>query len=235
MNGKKLLTTPMALKQLQSLPPSLRQSILRAHHLRDAPLLPIPSTLIPRTLSRSSSSSSSPSTSPNADPGRIIRPLVPPPREGSGPLLSRRPDRALPDLPAGISVWLKTLPIFVLLITVSSLAIFNYEKSTSSTVNSILYALRTNIHARDLLGDEIYFASKLPWISGELSPMQGVINIRFRVKGTKGVAETKFVAVKRRGGFFETLEWSLRGDDGTEVQLLEKEGTTDPLEGQRLD
>jgi cytochrome c oxidase assembly factor 1 len=141
----------------------------------------------------------------------------------------------LPDVPAGISVWLKTLPIFVLLITLSSLAIFNYEKSTSSTVNSILYALRTNVHARDLLGDEIYFASKVPWISGELSPMQGVINIRFRVKGTKGAAETKFVAVKRRGGFFETLEWSLRGDDGTEVQLLEKEGTRDPLEGQRLD
>jgi cytochrome c oxidase assembly factor 1 len=132
-------------------------------------------------------------------------------------------------------VWLKTLPIFVLLITLSSLAIFNYEKSTSSTVNSILYALRTNVHARDLLGDEIYFASKVPWISGELSPMQGVINIRFRVKGTKGAAETKFVAVKRRGGFFETLEWTLRGDDGTEVQLLEKEGTRDPLEGQRLD
>jgi cytochrome c oxidase assembly factor 1 len=166
---------------------------------------------------------------------RIIRPLVPPPREGSGPLLSRRPDRALPDLPAGISVWLKTLPIFILIISLSSLAIFNYEKSSSSTVNSILYALRTNAHARELLGDEIYFASKVPWISGALSPMQGTIDISFWVKGTKGTAKTKFVALKRRGGFFETMEWSLWTEDGRELQLLEQEGTKDPLQGQSFD
>lgn len=164
---------------------------------------------------------------------------MPPPREGSGPLLSRRADRALPDLPRPlVSVWLKTLPLFVFLVTVSSLAIFNYEKSTSSTVSSILYALRTNTHARDLLGDEIYFASQVPWIRGELAPMQGVIDISFKVKGTKGTATTKFVSVrsKARGGYFETVEWSLKMDgSGEVVQLLEEEGAKDPLEGTRFD
>ncbi|KAJ9607933.1 cytochrome oxidase assembly protein 1 [Cladophialophora chaetospira] len=222
MSGKKLLASPLGLRQLSSLPPSIRHSIVRLQFLPQPP-----SILTLRSLSRSSSSSTT--------PDRIVRPLVPPPREGSGPLLSRRPDRELPDLPRPIAVWAKTLPVFILVITLCSLAIFNYEKSSSSTVSSILYALRTNIHARELLGDEIYFGSKVPWISGELAPMQGTINISFWVKGTKGLAKTRFVAVKRRGGFFETLEWSLKTEDGRELQLLEMEGTRDPLEGQSFD
>lgn len=172
------------------------------------------------------------------DQQRIVRPLVPPPREGSGPLLSRRPDRALPNI-SRTSIWIKTLPVFVALIGLSSLAIFNYQKSSSSTVNSILYALRTNPHARELLGDEIYFASQVPWIRGELSPMQGTIDITFWVKGTKGTAQTKFVSIRKKGAeFFETLEWSLQspGADGQSqtIQLLEMEGTRDPIAGQKI-
>lgn len=96
-------------------------------------------------------------------------------------------------------------------------------------MNSILYALRTNPAVRELLGDEIYFASKLPWIHGELNPLQGNIDIHFWVKGTKGMALTKFVSVrKRRDGYFETLEWSLKTQDGREIQLLD-EGVADPF------
>ncbi|KAH0844541.1 hypothetical protein AYO21_08569 [Fonsecaea monophora] len=243
MGVNKLLPTAYSFSQLQTLPLSLslRRTLLRAHHQHDPFSIRAPRLNIFRASSSLSSTSSSSTTqhisaSATVD-DRIVRPLVPPPREGSGPLLSRRPDRALPDLPRPISIWLKTLPVFIVLVTLASLAIFNYEKSSSSTVNSILYALRTNRHARELLGDEIYFASKVPWISGELSPMQGTIDISFWVKGTRGTAKTKFVSLRRnsRGGFFETLEWSLQTEDGTVVQLLDKEGTRDPLEGQRLD
>jgi len=140
-------------------------------------------------------------------------------------LLSRRADRALPNLPR-TSIWLKTLPIFIFLVTASSLAIFNYQKSSSSTINSILYALRTNERAREILGDEIYFASKVPWIRGEMNQMHGVIDIRFWVKGTKAQAETKFTSLRaRKTGFFETLEWSLRLEDGTVVHLLDDGGS----------
>lgn len=164
-------------------------------------------------------------------PTRIVRPLVPPPREGSGPLLSRRPDRELPNI-SRTSVWVKTLPIFLVIVAASSFAIFNYQKSTSSTVNSILYALRTNEHARALLGDEIYFASKIPWIRGELSPLQGTIDISFWVKGTKSTAQTKFVSLRpKHSEFFQTLEWSLQTEDGNVIQLLDLEGTKDPISG----
>jgi len=32
-------------------------------------------------------------------------------------------------------------------------------------------------------------------------------------------------------GFFETLEWSLKREDGTSVQLLDLEGARDPISG----
>lgn len=81
-----------------------------------------------------------------------------------------------------------------------------------------------------MLGDEIYFASKIPWISGELNQLHGNINISFWVRGTKGIAQTKFVSVRRkRDAYFETLEWNLTLPDGRVIQLLEVEGTKDPM------
>src|SRR5271170_2622046 len=117
------LIQPSNASLVSALPLSLRYSLLRPYQSS--------------SLRHSSQSSHS----------QVVRPLIPPPGEHSGPLLSRRPDRALPSV-AKSRTWLKTLPIFVALITLSSLAIFNYQKSSSSTVNSILYALRTNETAR---------------------------------------------------------------------------------------
>ncbi|RMZ86713.1 hypothetical protein DV736_g6060, partial [Chaetothyriales sp. CBS 134916] len=148
--------------------------------------------------------------------------VIPPPTPTSGPLLERLPNRALPDVEKAQFRWARTLPLFLLLCGVFSVAIFNYQKSTSPTVASILYALRTNPTVREVLGDEIYFASKVPWISGELNPLQGRINISFWVRGTKTTGLVKFVSLRRRSGsFFETTEWSLKTEDGTELQLLE--------------
>lgn len=207
---KRQALRPLAFHQsLFKLPPSARTSILI--HLN--------------TLSRRSYASQ---TTPAASD------FVPAPKEDSGPLLTRLPNRALPVITSSRGLWLRTLPIFVFLITISSLAIFNYQKSSSSTVNSILYALRTNETARELLGDEVYFASKVPWISGELNQLHGVIDISFEVKGTKGQGRTQFRSVrKRRDGFFETVEWSLKMADGREVRLLEGEGAQDPMATKR--
>ena len=56
-----------------------------------------------------------------------------------------------------------------------------------------------------------------------------MINISFWVKGTNGVGLTKFVSVrKKRDGYFETLEWSLKMEGGEEVQLLDA-GEADPM------
>ncbi|KAK4139831.1 cytochrome oxidase complex assembly protein 1-domain-containing protein [Dichotomopilus funicola] len=150
------------------------------------------------------------------------RTLVSAPKPGDGPLMERRPDRELPSISQTSYRWARTLPLFGLAIAIASVAIFNYQKLSSPVTGATLYALRTSDKARALLGDEIYFAQQIPWISGEMNQLHGRIDISFRVKGTKQGGVMKFVSNRPSPrGMFETTEWSLRTDDGTVVDLLE--------------
>ncbi|KAF2155711.1 DUF1783-domain-containing protein [Myriangium duriaei CBS 260.36] len=156
------------------------------------------------------------------------RTLIAAPKPGSGPLMSRRADRELPSVNTSRR-WLFSIPVFLAVMGLSTAAIFNYQKSSSSVVSSSLYALRTNSQARQILGDEIYFASKFPWISGELNQLHGRIDIKFWVKGTKQQALMRFKSDRKyRMGYFKTTEWSLQTEDGTVYQLLESDGA-DPF------
>jgi cytochrome c oxidase assembly factor 1 len=119
---------------------------------------------------------------------------------------------------------LKTLPIFVLSMTLALFAFFNYQKQESSVVTSTLYALRTNPLVREHLGDEIYFASKYPWIKGEINQVHGRIDINFWVKGTRRSGQVKLRCRRRgRGGLYYTQEYSLtlEGKEGEEGERLE--------------
>lgn len=132
--------------------------------------------------------------------------LIAPPTGASGPLMERRADRELPDITSSSRQWLKTLPIFLAIVGVSTLAIFNYQKSSSSVVSSTLYALRTNPEARELLGDEIYFRDKFPWISGELNQLHGRVDIGFGVKGTRAKGYMRFKSIRKsRMGYVRSL------------------------------
>lgn len=151
--------------------------------------------------------------------------VIPAPREGSGPLLSRSSNRALPNINTARNKWLYTLPLFLFTITGTALAFFNYQKASSSTVSSILYALRTSPTARELLGDEVYFASQVPWVRGQMNQLHGNIEIEFWVKGTRAQGQTRFVARRReKRGPFKTEEWSLKMADGKVIQLLNEAG-----------
>ncbi|KKA28790.1 hypothetical protein TD95_002823 [Thielaviopsis punctulata] len=147
--------------------------------------------------------------------------FAPAPRRSDGPLMERRANRELPDPSKTQFSWFRSLPIFVGLIAVCSAAIFNYQKMTSSVVNSTLYALRTSPKARAILGNEIYFKQRIPWISGEMNQLHGRINISFSVKGDKGDAIMSFASYRYTDrGQFETTEWSLTLPDGKKVDLL---------------
>ncbi|EEH17130.1 hypothetical protein PABG_07217 [Paracoccidioides brasiliensis Pb03] len=151
----------------------------------------------------------------------LRRTIISAPGPHTGPLLSRRADRELPSINANRR-WLRTLPFFAVIIGASILGILNYQKSSSSVVNSMLYALRTSPKGRELLGDEIYFAQNIPWISGEINQLHGRIDISFWVKGTRGKGKMRFRSRRdRRMSFFQTEEWSLTLEDGTVVQLLD--------------
>ncbi|KAF2742478.1 DUF1783-domain-containing protein [Sporormia fimetaria CBS 119925] len=157
--------------------------------------------------------------------------LLPPPKEGEL-LLERKPNRDLPPIPPLISPQLvRTFPIFVLIMAASMFAFFNYQKQESSVVSSTLYALRTNPDVRAELGNEIYFASKYPWIRGEINQVHGRIDVRFWVKGTKKQGEVRLNCRRRgRGGLYVTKEWSVTLEDGRVLQLYDPEGdAVDPF------
>jgi len=161
------------------------------------------------------------------------RSLVSAPKLGDGPLLERRADRELPQPDLSGMRWARSVPIFLLVLTGCTLGIFNYQKSASSAVASTLYALRTSAKARAFLGDEIYFASKMPWIWGELNALHGRIDISYAVKGNRSQAMMRFRSVREsRQGMFETLEWSLTTKDGEVIDLLDAE---DPFKGLDMD
>ncbi len=128
---------------------------------------------------------------------------------------------------------MRTLPIFLAVLVSSTLAIFNYQKSSSSVVSSTMYALRTSPKAREYLGDEIYFAHKMPWIWGEMNQLHGRIDIHFSVKGTKQSGIMRFKSFRAtRQGMFETTEWSLETPEGEKINLLDG---SDPFQGIQAD
>ena len=135
--------------------------------------------------------------SPLARPPLHHRTLIAAPAENSGPLMTRRSDRALPNPRPSWIIWARTFPIFLIIITISALGIFNYQKSSSSVVAATLYALRTSEIGKRELGDEIYFRNMVPWIWGEMNQLHGRVNISFGVKGTKGRGLMRFKSERR--------------------------------------
>lgn len=131
------------------------------------------------------------------------RTLIAAPKPGDGPLMERRADRELP-VPEGNRL-LRTLPVFLIILGATTLAFFNYQKSSSSVVTSSLYALRVNPEARKALGDEIYFAHKIPYIWGSIDQLHGKVDVWFKVKGTRGAGMMKFKCERRsRMGYVST-------------------------------
>lgn len=152
----------------------------------------------------------------------------------SADMLYRRPNRPLPTLKSlnPNRRWLRTFPVFVAILTVSALGIFNYQRVNSPVITATMYSLRTNPRVREALGDEVYFGSRWAWVHGEINLVQGRIDVWFSVKGTKksGICRFRAKRMGGRSGSFQTLEWSLKPDDSEEaMQLLEDQG--DPLTG----
>ncbi|KAG0643046.1 cytochrome oxidase complex assembly protein 1-domain-containing protein [Tuber brumale] len=145
-----------------------------------------------------------------------------------GTFTDRRPDRPLPDTTKTPTTTLLTIPLFASLLLLAAVGIFNYQKSSSSVVSSTLYALRVHPVAREYLGEDISFNSRMPWIQGKISQLRGDIDIAYSVKGTRGEGVMRFRSVrKRRMGPFETLDWSLVLRDGDKIVLLDN-STADP-------
>jgi cytochrome c oxidase assembly factor 1 len=132
------------------------------------------------------------------------RNLIPAPTESSGPLLQRRAGRDLPELTHINNPWRtwRHMPLVAVILVAGGAAIMNYEKMNHSVVSSTMYALRVHPEARDKLGDEVYFAQRVPWIGGSIDQVHGVIDVNWGVKGKKTKGVMRFRATREKGDEF---------------------------------
>ena len=191
---------------MPSHPPSLSILLRRPRYLLQQPLLRRRYVARKPQLSMIPASTASGSLPAKLSEDPTFVAVLPAQREGDGPPHERRPNRQLPPIPRPWLMWAKTLPIFAALMVASALVLFNYERQSSSVVTSTLYALRTSELARDVLGDEIYFRDRFPWIWGKMNQLHGRIDIQFGVKGTKGRGLVRFHCERKlRMGYVSVL------------------------------
>lgn len=105
-------------------------------------------------------------------------------------------DRELPDPFADKKqnrryFWIYSVGVFVL-----CAVIFNYEKTRSPIINSVLYCLRRSEMAKGQLGSNIGFRSSWPWVWGPLNTVKGNIDVEFAVKGDNGPATLRLKATR---------------------------------------
>lgn len=130
-------------------------------------------------------------------------------------------ERELPDPLKEVRANRYKFIAFVTLMAVSSVVIFNYEKINSPIVTTTLHFLRRSQIIREVIGDQIDFASWIPWVRGQLNQVQGKVNIEFYVKGSKKEGKVKLRADREdRLSDFLIHEWSLEVD-GVVYDLLE--------------
>jgi cytochrome c oxidase assembly factor 1 len=106
----------------------------------------------------------------------------------------------------------------------SMLGIIKYEDANSPVVSSTLYTLRRSSSARDALGQNITFASVMPWISGTIGAGIGVVDFRYRVKGDRAQGVVHFSARRDpKMHRFVVLDWSVTPDGGEKISLMDED------------
>lgn len=119
---------------------------------------------------------------------------------------------------------------FLVTMGVSLMCIFNYEKTQSPVVSNTLYHMRRSQQTRELLGENIDFDGLVPWVFGELNQVAGNVNIKFYIKGSKGVQGVVKLVADRENQQQEFLihEWSVSVGD-KKIDLLAEDGSAKTL------
>lgn len=129
-------------------------------------------------------------------------------------------DRELPDPFAAKKQNRRYFWVYAVGVTVSCALIFNYEKTRSPIVNSVLYCLRRSDQAKARLGPNIGFKSSWPWVWGTLNTVKGDIDIEFDVSGDSGSGKLKLKANRTAKFVPFEIEHFILETNGESVDLL---------------
>lgn len=151
-------------------------------------------------------------------PLRRFASTVPDPR---GPVVV---DRELPDPLAYRRRMRNGFAVFMGVMMVAVFGMIKYEDANSPVVSSTLYTLRRSDKAREALGENIRFASTMPWIHGSAGIAKNEVEFSYKALGTKGTAMVHFHAYRVHGeNRYAAAEWELILDDGERINLLQEE------------
>ncbi|KAG7087646.1 hypothetical protein E1B28_013594 [Marasmius oreades] len=101
----------------------------------------------------------------------------------------------------------------------------NQEKITSSVFKQVMRTIRNDSKVYEMLGDAIrpqseWWLNGDPNIKGQISTMQGNVDMSFRVKGSKGSGTVYFTSIRREKGVpFTILRFKVIGDDGSVIHI----------------
>ena len=136
-------------------------------------------------------------------------------------------DRELPDPFADKKLNKRYFWVYAVGVTLLCALIFNYEKTRSPIINSVLYCLRRSDVAKAELGPNIGFQSSWPWIWGPLNTVRGDIDVVFGVRGDSGAGKLRLKASRTLKLVpFDVHHFTLETADGTVLDLM-KDPTLD--------
>ncbi|KAL0065505.1 cytochrome oxidase assembly protein 1 [Marasmius tenuissimus] len=101
----------------------------------------------------------------------------------------------------------------------------NQEKITSSVFKQVMRTVRSDPGVREVLGEAIrpqaeWWLNGDPDIQGQISTMQGNVDMSFRIKGSKGSGTLYFTSIRREKGVpFTILRFKVIADDGTVINI----------------
>ncbi|TXT10927.1 hypothetical protein VHUM_01678 [Vanrija humicola] len=101
----------------------------------------------------------------------------------------------------------------------------NNERLSSSVVRQISFQLRNSPEVANLLGDGVKFAPNLwgfgePWIHGSINLMQGRIDLKFRIEGSKQQGTLFFTSIRpQQAASWQILRYKLITDDGEVLRI----------------
>ncbi|KAK4687627.1 cytochrome c oxidase assembly factor 1, partial [Tremellales sp. Uapishka_1] len=103
----------------------------------------------------------------------------------------------------------------------------NSERTASSVMRQVTFQLRNSSEVAAVLGENVRLADNWwgfgePWVSGTINLMQGRVDLKFRIKGSKDSGTVYFTSIRpHTEGAWRIVRYKVIADSGDVVRLEE--------------
>ncbi|GFZ42646.1 hypothetical protein JCM24511_00363 [Saitozyma sp. JCM 24511] len=103
----------------------------------------------------------------------------------------------------------------------------NAERLASSVLRQVQFQLRNSKEVMQVLGENVKMAPEWwtfgqPWTSGTINMMQGRVDLKFRIQGSRGAGTVYFTSIRpQQEGAWRIVRYKLIADSGEVLHLNE--------------